>query len=278
MWELRLWISNGWLVLYSGEKLGPPKGLIPLMAMLQQHKSKVRPVMDFQELNHHVDSFTANADICATKLREWQQKGSNVSLLDLKRAYLQVCVHESLWPFQTMKIDGRRYCLICLGFGLNVAPLIMKAIISTVLAQDATVSQVASVYIDDTLINEDVTPTTSVREHLAQFELECKDPERLENGIRVLRLAVAKERGKLQWRRGSMVPNVPASSHDGQYSLYVEGLSGTFRCVAGSACLVGYLRGEQDWSRRAGTIRLGMPSSSTWCLCREMIQLMVIGA
>ena len=42
-----------------------------------------------------------------------------------------------------------------LGFGLNVAPLIMKAIISTVLAQDATVSQAASVYIDDIFINED---------------------------------------------------------------------------------------------------------------------------
>ena len=39
--ELRLWISNGWLVPYPEEKLGPPKGLIPLMAVLQQNKSKV---------------------------------------------------------------------------------------------------------------------------------------------------------------------------------------------------------------------------------------------
>ena len=28
--ELRMWISNGWLMLYPEEKLEPPKGLIPL--------------------------------------------------------------------------------------------------------------------------------------------------------------------------------------------------------------------------------------------------------
>lgn len=98
--ELSTWISSGWLILYPEEKLGPPKGLIPLMAILQQNKSKVRPVMDFQELNHHVDAFTVDADVSAAKLRESQQKGSNVSLLDLRRAYLQIRVHESLWPYQ----------------------------------------------------------------------------------------------------------------------------------------------------------------------------------
>ena len=77
----------------------PPKGLIPLMVGLQQHKSKVRPVMDFRQPNNHVDVFTANADVCAAKLCEWWQKGSNVSLLDLKRAYLQVLVQKTLWPF-----------------------------------------------------------------------------------------------------------------------------------------------------------------------------------
>ena len=82
-----------------------------------------------------------------------------------------------------MKIDGRRYCLTCLGCDLNVTPLIMKAIISMVLAQDPTVSRVVSAYINDIFINEDVTPATHVREHLVQFGLECKDPEWLENGM-----------------------------------------------------------------------------------------------
>ena len=94
--ELHTWMSNGWLVPYKEDELGPPKGLILLMAVLQQHKSKVRPVMNFRQLNCHVDVFTANVDVCAAKSREWRQKGSNVSLLDLKRAYLQMRVQKTL--------------------------------------------------------------------------------------------------------------------------------------------------------------------------------------
>ena len=156
------------------------------MALLQQHKSKVHPVMDFQQLNYHVDVFTANA----AKLHEWWQKGSNVSLLDLKRAYLQVCVQKTLRPFQTVKIGKQRYCLSRLGFGLNVAPLIMKAIVSTVLSQEEAVGNLVSAYINDIYVNEDVMPMTHVREHLARFGHECKDPERLEDGTRVLGLVV----------------------------------------------------------------------------------------
>ena len=153
------------------------------MAVLQQHKSKVRPVMDFRQLNCYVDVFTANADICATKLREWQQKSPNVFLLDLKRAYLQVRVQKTLWPLHTVMIGGQRYCLTRLG--LNVAPLIMKAIVSAALSQEEDVGHAASVYIDDIYVNEDVIPATRVRGHLARFGLECKDPERLEDDTRV---------------------------------------------------------------------------------------------
>ena len=152
------------------------------MAVLQQHKSKECPMMDFRQLNCHVDGFTANA----AKLREWRQKGSKVSLLDLKKAYLQVRVQKTLWLFQTVKIGGLRYCLTRLGFDFNVAPLIMKAIVSEVLSQEEAVGHAASAYIDDIYVNEDVMPATRVREHLARFGLECKDPERLEDGARVL--------------------------------------------------------------------------------------------
>ena len=63
---------------------------------------------------------------------------------------------------------------------------IMKAIISTVLAQEETVGCVTSSYIDDIYSNEDDVPATSIRVHQAQFGLECKDPERLEDGTQVL--------------------------------------------------------------------------------------------
>ena len=66
--ELQNWIDNGWLE----DKLEFPKDLIPLMAIIQQNKQKVRPVLDYRELNDPVDPFTACADICTKKLREWQ--------------------------------------------------------------------------------------------------------------------------------------------------------------------------------------------------------------
>ena len=102
---------------YDDKKLGPAKGLIPLMAIVQQNKDKVRPVMDFRELNSHVDAFTANADVCADKIRELRRLGTNVAIVDLRRAYLQIRVHESLWPYQTVIFRGQRYryCLTRLG-------------------------------------------------------------------------------------------------------------------------------------------------------------------
>ena len=95
------------------------------------------------------------------------------------------------WPLQTVKIGGQ------------------KAVVSTVLLQEEAVGHVASVYIDDIYVNEDVMPSTCVREHLARFGLECKDPERLEDGARVLGSAVAMKHDKLWWKRGSMVPDAP---------------------------------------------------------------------
>ena len=114
--EIEEWITNGWLEPYDDEKLGAAKGLIPLMAIIQQNKDKVRPVMDFRELNSHVDTFTASADVCADKIREWRRLGTNVAIVDLRRAYLQIRVHESLWSYQTVIFRGQRYCLTRLGF------------------------------------------------------------------------------------------------------------------------------------------------------------------
>ena len=88
--EIEEWIKNGWLEHYDVKKLGPAKGLIPLMAIFQQNTDKVGPVIDFRELNSHVDAFTANADVCADKIREWQRLGTNVAIVDLRRAYLQI--------------------------------------------------------------------------------------------------------------------------------------------------------------------------------------------
>ena len=55
--------------------------------------------MDYHELNDHVEAYTARADVCSQKLRDWRGKRSDVSVLDLRKAYLQVHVHRPLWPF-----------------------------------------------------------------------------------------------------------------------------------------------------------------------------------
>ena len=172
--EILQWQRNGWLLAYPEEELGPPKGLIPLMAVVQEQK--VRPVLDYRELNGFVDAFTANAEVCAQKLREWRRQGVNVLLLDLRNAYLQIHVDKALWLFQTLIFRGQRFCLTRLGFGLNVAPLIMKSVIDAVMSQDHTIKSATSAYVDDILINENCVPTSRVQQHFLDYGLVSKDP------------------------------------------------------------------------------------------------------
>ena len=71
-----------------------------------------------------------------------------MSVLNLQRAYLQVCVHKSLWLYQTVILEGKRDCLSRMGFGLNVAPSIMQAIVEATLSKDNAIQQATSAYID----------------------------------------------------------------------------------------------------------------------------------
>ena len=203
--EIALWIKNGWLQVYDEHELGPPKGLIPLMAVIQQNKQKVRPVMDFREVNSHVDTFTAEMDACGEKLREWRKMGDNAALLDLHKAYLQIRVDKTLWPYQTVIVDGVRYCLTRLGFGINVAPCVMKAVLDAVARQDPDVERAMSSYIDDVLVDESVLSAEKVADHLRRFGLESKPAVRLKDGGRALGLRVSAERDGLRWRRDNSI-------------------------------------------------------------------------
>ena len=78
--ELQAWIQNSSLVPCPEDELGPPKGLIPLMAIVQENKQKVRLAMDYRVLNKHVEAYTAVADVCAHKLREWRGQGSDIGV------------------------------------------------------------------------------------------------------------------------------------------------------------------------------------------------------
>ena len=78
--ELYQWIKDGWLVPYDESAHRPVKGAIPLMAVVQVNKKKVRPIVHFRELNSYFDAHTADADVCVEKIREWRRRGRRISV------------------------------------------------------------------------------------------------------------------------------------------------------------------------------------------------------
>ena len=100
---------------------------------------------------------------------------------------------------------SKRYGLTRLGFGLNVMPQIMKTIISAVFSQEETVEKATLAYLSDIYINKDVSPVSHIQAKLAQFGLDCKDPEWLEDRTCILGLEVSGEEGILRWKWGSVV-------------------------------------------------------------------------
>ncbi len=198
--EIQEWIRQGWLQPFDGDH----DGIIPLLAVLQRSKDKVRPVLDYRELNQHVSSHTANGEVCGKKIRAWRRMGTNLSMVDLRKAYLQIRVDPSLWKYQVVEHNGARYCLTRLGFGMNVAPKIMTSIVNKVLALDPEVRAATDSYVDDIIVNEDAVSSQRVVDHLRTFGLEPKPPVAL-HGSRVLGLHVSKEDGTWRWSRGNIV-------------------------------------------------------------------------
>lgn len=123
--EINNWIEEGILV----EGSFPDSQIIPLMAVRQQSKSKVRPVMDYRQLNQHVSCHTSNSAVCDESLRRFRQMGEKAVLLDLRKAYLQLRVEPDMHRFQVIEWKGKRYALTRIGFGLSSAPRIMTKIL-----------------------------------------------------------------------------------------------------------------------------------------------------
>ncbi|XP_065658267.1 uncharacterized protein LOC136082772 [Hydra vulgaris] len=205
--ELQDWNDRKWLLEYDENELGPPKGQIPLMAVIQRNKDhKIQPVLDWREANDCIETYTRDADVCVEKLREWRRMGNKPAIIDLRKAYLQLKTDKSLWSFQTVVFRNKRYCLTRLGFGLNVAPLIMKSVVSAVIDQDELVKSGTSAYVDDIFEDESVLSLHYVKRHFFKYGLESKEGEQIgDNGVRVLGLCVRKVGNKLMWSRGNRV-------------------------------------------------------------------------
>lgn len=206
--EIEDWIREGWLEPHKESVHGPVEGVIPLMAVLQPNKQrKVRPVMDYgKELNDYISCNPGKETVvCQEKLRDWRRLGNKCSMLDLKKAYLQLHVETDLQRFQAVKYSGRLYVMTRMGFGLNVAPKIMSVVLARVLSLDGQVDKGTDHYIDDIIVNEDVVAVDKVRSHLQLYGLSTKEPEPLCNA-RVLGLRVSQDAsGSLYWKRDNVL-------------------------------------------------------------------------
>lgn len=205
--EVDQWIENGWLEPYQKSKHGEVNGVIPLMAAKQPNKQKkVRPVLDYRELNGYVESRPGHdTAVCQEKLRRWRCS-DNASLLDLKKAYLQVHIVDELQRFQTVKYKGQMYVMTRMGFGLSVAPKVMSRIISNVLALQPELDQATDHYIDDIWVDGNKVHVADVKTHLEEYGLITKDPVSL-NDARVLGLRVSRNaQGVKVWKRDSELP------------------------------------------------------------------------
>lgn len=231
--ELARWISEGWLVPCDR----PEGGIIPLLAVEQKSKNKVRPVLDYRELNDFVKSHTADSEVCPETLRRWRLMGDRLGVVDLKNAYLQLHVQRDLQDFQVVRIGEQHYRLTRLGFGLTSAPKIMAAVIRYILASDSDIDAATDHYVDDIVVDTDLMSTSRVIEHLQQYGLVTKPPETLD-GARVLGLQLSSNKeGRVKWIRGKTVPHLP---NDRQ--LTRRELFSICGCLVGHYPIAGWLR------------------------------------
>ena len=240
--EVNRWIEEGILVPWAGEVT---EGIIPMMAVEQPTKNKVRPVMDFRELNTNVKCHTGDdvTDVCDEKMRQWRQMRKAVSIVDLKSAYLQIRVSEKLWQYQLVNYEGKTYCLTRLGFGLNCAPRIMSKILKYVLREIDETGEHTSSYIDDILVDESELPAAELISHLNEYGLITKPPESLENGT-ALGLKLFGVNGELVFRRGNEIPEV----HD---DLSRRGLFSVCGMLVGHYPIAGWLRVACSFIKRS---------------------------
>ncbi|KAG1686772.1 DNA primase large subunit [Nymphon striatum] len=243
--EIQRWISKGWLK----EWRGPIEGIIPLLAVFQPSKDKVRPVMDYRELNDFVECHTGDViAVCGEKIREWRQLRGELKIVDLKSAYLQIHISENLWKYQVVKYKGVTYALTRLGFGLSCAPRIMTAILGKVLSMDERVRRGTDHYIDDIVVRESVLSAQELREHLARYGLESKAPEGLDGG-RVLGISLRKgSGGHLEMSRGMALSEIVM----GQSRLTKRGLFSLCGRLVGHYPVAGWLRPCCSFLKRLG--------------------------
>ena len=163
----------------------------------------MRPVLDFRELNGHVVTYTAHADVCAQKLRDWRKKATTnrCSIFEgpiYRCGYTNPCGCSRL-----LSLKEKKDCLTRMDLELNVVSSIMRAIVQATPSKDDAINLATSSYIYN----------------ISSMKIKLLQPGwdniwltlgwRAKNGARVLGLTVRREGNMLTLERGNEVPSVP---------------------------------------------------------------------
>jgi len=242
--EIQSWIDDGVLVEHRTDIHGAVKNYLPLISVRQckGEVTKVRPVCDYRELNKSIQSHPAGATpVCSERLREWRQDGDRCAVVDLKKAYLQIYMKPSLWPYQAVRWKGKDYLLTRLGFGLSSAPKIMTAIVEYVISSHDVMKNAVSSYIDDLYIKLNLINCDDVVEHLKSWGLITKPPEKIgcQQGVRVLGLKIGED---LCWERDGPVPDFSEVKTRRDVSGLVGSLLGHYPVAGWLRVVCGYIQ------------------------------------
>ena len=214
--EVKKWVDSKFLVPFDSKIFGEKRCTLTWNPVVQTHKNtKVRPTLDYAILNPYIKNhnFVSQSEICHEALRKWRRY-KTAYLVDVEKAYMNVYVSPKLYPYQVVQVDQKVYAMTRMGFGLNIAPRVLKCLIAHVLdkaALDATVSP----YRDDILVGSgDATPqgrqtvleqVQKVRDLLLSHGLPTKSPVDLfdfsTGPTRALGLELFSRNGEIWWRR-----------------------------------------------------------------------------
>ena len=159
---------------------------------------------------------------------------------------MQISVADECSKCQTVKFEGNFYKLIRLGFGLNCAPEIMKAVVSKVLSLDEKISKATDHYCDDIIIDINVVSAQVVKDHLLKFGLINKPPENL-NTAKVLGLQTYKKKAVVDWRGIDLKKEINPSNLNSMTKRQVFSLRSK---LVGHYSVAGWLRAACSFVKR----------------------------